>query len=418
MTRSLMRVFGWTCGSLLLASATVLAQAQPVTLRVGTLLDGKGGVQHNVTIVVDGTKIQKIAPSGAAQATYDLRNLTVLPGMIDTHVHIAWHFGPDGRYAGRDTSPADAMGYTLENAYVTLMGGFTTVQSVGSPIDKDARDAIARGVLPGARILTSIRAITNPKMSVDEIRETVRKLKADGADVIKIFASQSVRNGGGRTLSDEQIQAACGEATAQGMRSMVHVYQPETIKAVVLAGCTSVEHGTFADDDNLKLMAEKGTYFDPNIGLVKQNYLDHRAQFQGIGNYDDAGFDAMIKAIPIDLEMFKHALAVKGLKTVFGTDGVCGAHGRNVEELVYRVQKGGQDPMAGIISATSLAAESMKMGSVIGTAAPGMEADLIAVDGDPLKDITALRRVVFVMKGGKVYKYVPPRAPAARPTGH
>jgi imidazolonepropionase-like amidohydrolase len=388
--------------TLFLASSLAFAQNQPIVIKAGTLLDGKGGVQKNASIVVVGSKIEKLDPG--AKATYDLSKLTVLPGMIDTHVHIAWHFGPDGRYQPRDTSPTVALGYTLENAYVTLMGGFTTVQSVGSAIDGDARDAINRGVLPGARILTSLRAIQNPAMTPDQIREAVKKMKADGSDLIKMFASKSFRDGGGATLSKEQIEAACSEAKAQGMRIIVHVYGPETITQVSDAGCTSVEHGTLITPDVLKHLAAKGTYFDPNIGLVAQNYLEHKANYLNIGNYTEEGMAAMERSIPISLKVFKEALATPGLKIIFGTDAVAGAHGHNVEELIYRVQKGGQDPKAAITSVTSLSAESLNMGDKIGTIAPGMEADLIAVDGDPLKDITALRRVVFVMKGGKVFK--------------
>src|ERR1700683_5171607 len=136
----------------LVSAASVFAQDRPIVLRVGTLLDGKGGVQRNTEIVVQGGKIQKIGPSSGAP-TYDLRSATVLPGMIDAHVHIAWHFGPDGRYQPRDTSPTEAMGYAVENAYVTLMGGFTAVQSVGSASDGDLRTAINRGVLPWPRVL-------------------------------------------------------------------------------------------------------------------------------------------------------------------------------------------------------------------------------------------------------------------------
>jgi imidazolonepropionase-like amidohydrolase len=400
------------CLMLVMTACVCLAQERPVTIHAGILLDGKGGAQKNVTVTVQGGKVQKIGAANGP-ALYDFGKLTVLPGMIDTHVHIAWHFGPDGRFASqRGASPTQEMGYAIENAYVSLMSGFTTVQSVGNPIDKDLREAIARGFIPGSRVLTCITAITSPKMTVAEIRENVRKLKADGADVIKIFASQSIRSGGTQTLSKEQIEAACGEATAQGMRSMVHVYGPDTIKQVIQAGCTTVEHGNYVDDEGFKMMAEHGTYFDPNIGLVAQNYLANRPKYQGIGNYDDAGFAAMEKTIPVNLEMFKRALQVKNLKMVFGTDAVAGAHGHNVEELIYRVQKGGQDPSAAVISITSLAAQSMRMDKEIGSLLPGMEADLIAVDGDPLKDITALRRVVFVMKGGRVHKNVAPVAAA------
>jgi imidazolonepropionase-like amidohydrolase len=172
----------------------------------------------------------------------------------------------------------------------------------------------------------------------------------------------------------------------------------------VLAGCDQIEHGVFADDETLKLMAEHKVYFDPQICLVFRNYLDNRVKYEGIGNYNEAGFAAMEKAIPIATEMFKRALKTPGLKIIFGTDAVAGAHGRNVEELVCRVQAGGQSPIAAITSATSLGAEAIRMGNQIGSIAPGMQADIIAVQGDPTKDITALRRVVFVMKGGRVYR--------------
>ncbi len=398
-----------------LLAVTIAAQEPVTTIRVGAALDGRGNVIRNTTLVVEGGKIQRFDPS-IRRATYDLSALTVMPGMIDTHVHISWHFGPDGRFTSRDSSPAQAMGYAMENAWASLMAGFTTVQSVGSPIDADLRDAINRGVLPGPRVLTSIGQITDGRLPPDQIRQRIRDLKKNGADLIKIFASGSIRDGGKQTLTDEQIQAACGEATAVGLRSLVHAYGPDTIIACVRAGCTAIEHGTFVSDDGLRLMAERGTYFDPNIGLVKQNYLENRAKYQGIGNYNDEGFAAMEKAIPTDLEMFKRALAVKGLKIVLGTDAVAGAHGRNAEETIYRVQKGGQDPMAAIVAATSLSAESLNMKDQIGALAPGLTADVVAVDGDPLKDITALRRVLFVMKGGRVVKNLPPTAPSATRT--
>jgi imidazolonepropionase-like amidohydrolase len=391
------------CATLLVLCPLAFAQEQPIVLHVGTLIDGKGGVQHNTDIVVQGSKIQKVGLSASGTA-YDLRKLTVLPGLIDTHVHIGWHFGPDGRYQPRDDSAATAMGYAVENAYVTLMGGFTTVQSVGSPIDGDLRTAINRGFIPGPRVVTSLRTINDPKLTPTEIREIVRKMAADGSDLVKLFASKSFRDGGVQTMNREQIEATCQEAKAQHLRVLVHVYGAETIRMVSEAGCTSVEHGSLVTPEVLKVLAAHGTYFDPNIGLVAQNYLAHRANYLGIGNYTEEGMAAMQKSIPINLAVFKQALAIKNLKIVFGTDAVAGAHGHNVEELIYRIEKGGQEPGAAIISATSLAAESLNMGNKIGALAPGMEADIIGVDGDPLRDPAALRRVVFVMKGGKVYK--------------
>lgn len=389
--------------AVLLNLVPLLAQDQPVFIKASTLLDGKGGVQHDVSITVEGSKIRGIGP--ASKTTYDLRGLTVLPGLIDTHVHIAWHLGPDGRYQPRDDSPVTSLGYTLENAYVTLMAGFTTIQSLGSPIDGDARDAIKRGVMPGPRLLTSLRPVGNAKLTPAEIREAVLKNKADGADVIKMFAwTGTLIDGGQRTLSNEQIAAGCSEAKTQGLRSLVHVYGDEAIRAIAEAGCTGIEHGFFASDDTLRELARRGVYLDPHIGLVMQNYLNNRSRFLGIGNYREEEMAAMEHNIPIILETFRRALKIQALKIVFGTDAVAAAHGHNIEELIYRVEKGGQSTGAAVISATSLAAESLNLGDKIGTLAPGMEADLIAVEGDPLKDITSLRRVVFVMKGGKVYK--------------
>ena len=206
-------------------------------------------------------------------------------------------------------------------------------------------------------------------------------------------------------MTDEQLQAACGEAKALGLRTLVHAHSTESMKASILAGCGEMEHGTFASDEVLKLMADRGVYFDPNVGLVLQNYLENRAKYQGIGNYNDEGFAFMEKGIPIVLEMFKRAIKVPGLKIVYGTDAVAGAHGRNIEEAIVRVRDGGQKPMDAIVSLTSLSAESLRMKDQIGAIAPGLQADLVAVDGDPIADVTALRRVVFVMKGGDVYRH-------------
>ena len=338
----------------------------------------------------------------SGKATYNLRSMTVLPGWIDVHDHITWHFGPNGRAEDKSETPDQAARAAAANARNTLMAGFTTIQSLGSPEDKDLRATINAGELPGPRVLTALRPISDPRLTSDQIREVVRKLKADGADVIKIFASKSIREGGGQTLSDEQLQAACGEAKAQGLRSVVHAYR-SAVKATALAGCTEVEHGTYATDDDLRAMAEHGTIFDPQVGLVIHNYLDNKDKFLGIGNYTAEGFAKMQEVLPLNQEMFKRALSTKGLKIVFGTDAVAGAHGRNAEEFIYRVQDG-QDPMDAMVAANSRAAESLNLQDQIGAIAPGMQADIIALDGDPLKDITAVRRVVFVMKGGKVYK--------------
>jgi len=176
------------------------------------------------------------------------------------------------------------------------------------------------------------------------------------------------------------------------------------MKAATLAGCTSVEHGAYGTDEVFNLMAERGTYYDPNIGLVLQNYLENKSKFLGQGNYNEEGFAFMEKGLAITLATFKKALTHKNLKIVYGTDAVAGAHGRNYEEFIVRVRDGGQDPMAALESVTSISAASMNMGDQIGALAPGMQADIVGFYGDPLKDVAAARRAMFVMKGGKAYK--------------
>lgn len=386
----------------LLGAAPAFAQ-DAIILRAGTLLDGKGGKQRDVAVVVRGRTIDRINTAPAGTPTVDLRRLTLLPGLIDTHVHIGGHFGKGGTLATDGETPADAALYAAENAYATLMGGVTTAQSVGAASDAALRDAIERGVLPGPRLLTSLGSIGDEKLTEDELRAAVRTFKQQGADLIKIFASKSIRDGGAQTLSTAQLAAACGEAKLLGLRTLVHAHSPESMRSAATAGCTQVEHGVFATPDVLRYLAERGTYFDPNIGLVLQNYLQNKPKFLGFGNYTEEGFAYMEKAVALNFAMIKEAVKIGTLKLVFGTDAVAGAHGRNVEELIVRVQQG-QPAMDAIVSGTSRAAESLGLDSRIGTIAPGMEADLIAVDGDPTEDITALRRVVFVMKGGKVYK--------------
>jgi imidazolonepropionase-like amidohydrolase len=389
-----------------LAAPTLLAQGQTTRIHAATLIDGTGKTLRNATVVVQGSKITSIETGAAQNPAYELGQLTVMPGMIDVHAHVAWHFDKDGRYAARPGSPAQEILYSAENAYTTLLAGFTTIQSPGSASDVELREAIARGVLPGPRILSSIRQLNERSGTPDEIRQKVRQLKSDGADVIKIFASASIRDGGKQTMTDEQLQAACGEARAIGIRTMVHAHSPESIKASVNAGCQQIEHGVFATDEVLKLMADKGVYFDPNVGVVLQNYLRNKAHYLGIGNYNEEGFAYMEKGLKLNADMIKRAVATPRLMMVMGTDAVAGAHGRNADEIVERVRQGNQRPMDAIIGATSLAAKSMNLDKTIGTLAAGYEADLVAVDGDPLTDITAVTRVAFVMKGGRVYKNV------------
>jgi imidazolonepropionase-like amidohydrolase len=393
-------------GAVLIGMPAV-AMAQQTAIRAGTLIDGRGGVQRNVVIGIDGSRIAKIE-SGNARASYDLSPFTVLPGLIDAHVHIGAHFGRNGRAVTPGETPAEQALYGIENAHLMLMAGFTTVQSIGAASDVPLRDAIARGKIPGPRLLTAVSPVREPSMTVAQIREHVRKTVADGADVIKIFASKSIREGGGQTLSDEQILAACSEAKSLGKRVWVHAHAASAVRASALAGCTTVTHGSQITDAEAQLMTERGTFFEPQTGLLLQNYLENKAKFLGEGNFDEAGFKFMADGIALNDAMFKLAIKHKNLKINMGTDAVAGAHGQNAREIIYRVQKGGQGAMDAILGATSINADAIGLKDQIGALAPGMEADLIAVEGDPLADITALSRVVFVMKGGKVYRNVAP----------
>ena len=413
------QIASWVLGIIVFCAAESSAQNvppnRPVVIAASTALDGRGHVLHDLHITIDGPRIVNVAPSSAQPVDYDLRGLTVLPGWIDAHAHITWSFGKDGKNAGMDgTTQADAY-QSAANAWVTLMAGFTTIQSPGSPTDIPLRDAISKGILPGPRILTAVEPLIGrgPETGTpDEIRAFIRKQKLAGADVIKIFASKSIRQGGGLTLSQEQLNAACDEAKKQGLRTPVHAYK-DAVPAATLAGCTEIEHGTLATDDDLKLMAEKGTYFDPQCGLVIENYMLNKDRFLGTPGYTEEGFAAMEKILPLDHEIVQHAARTPGLKVVFGTDALAGSHGRNAEEFIDRVHDCGVDPMTAMVSANSLGAEALGMADQIGSIAPGMQADIIALDGDPLQDITAVRQVVFVMKGGVLFKNIAPKSKAS-----
>ncbi len=397
-----------------LASA-LPAQSVATVIRVSSLIDGAGAQRGPSDVEVRDGRIVAVRDAVGALPTnaVELSGHTLLPGLIDTHVHLAWYVNAQDRLhtaSDGESAQIQALNWAA-NAWATLRAGFTTVQSIGEPENKWLRKAITRRLIPGPRLLTSLGSLNERTGggSPDSLRAAVRRFKAEGADVIKIFASASIRDGGAPTMTDAQLDAACGEARALGLRSIVHAHAAEAIARAVRARCTQVEHGVFADSTARAVMAMAGTYFDPQCGLVFRNYLDNRPRFDGIGNYNAAGFAAMERALPLAERGIRDAYAARGLKMVFGTDAVAGAHGRNADELVCRVRQGGQSAMAAITSATSLAAESMGLEREIGRIAPGYAADLIAVSGNPLDDIERLTRVTFVMKGGVIYRNDPRR---------
>jgi imidazolonepropionase-like amidohydrolase len=396
---------------LILTAAVSLAQPRPTVLKASTVFDGKGQTLHDTIIVIRGSKIAQIGGAVPSDAVvYDLSKFAVSPGWIDTHSHLAYHFDNKDRLAGSDEPASQALLSIVDNAVRTLNAGFTTVQSPGATVDKDLRDAIARGILPGPRLLTSLEPLTDASGDPAQLRQLVRERKAQGADFIKLFASKSIREGGGQTMTDAQLQAACGEAKSLGLRTLVHAHSASSVKAATLAGCTSIEHGAYVTDEVFELMAQHGTYYDPNIGVVLQNYLENKPRYFGIGNYNAEGFAFMEKGVAIVRDTFKRALTHKTLKIIYGTDATAGAHGNNYREFIVRVRDGGQAPMAALVSATSLSAESLNLGDKIGSIAPGMQADIVAFDGNPLEDPTAAGRAVFVMKAGKVYENLAPGA--------
>ena len=385
----------------------------PVVLLTSLALDGQGGRLREARIgVVDGRIVTLTATPAQGARVIDLRGYTVLPGWIDTHVHLAYHFDRTGRIATESESPLDTANGIAAGAWDSLMAGFTTVQSVGDPSEGPLRDAIRDHGFPGPRVLTSLGWIEGDAATSDEaLRGMVRERKAQGADLIKIFASSSQRVGALPTFTERQLRVLCDEARAVGLRSMVHAYRSQ-VSAAAHAGCSEIEHATYASREDIEAAVAAGAYLSPQVGLVVQNYIENKERYIGVGNYSEAGMQTMLHDLPEDERVCSIAVHTPNSKVVFSTDATAGAHGRNAEEFIGRVERCGQSPMAALVSANSLAAEALGLGDQIGRLVPGLEADIIALDGDPLQDLAAVRRVVFVMRGGVVYKWA--GAPAAK----
>jgi len=378
--------------------------AGPTVLLTRLALDGHGHVLKDARIGVANGRITSMSAGGGGRVI-DLSGYTVMPGWIDTHVHLASHFDASGRIATESEPAVDAAMEIAEAAWATLMGGFTTVQSVGDPSEKALRDAIRDHDFPGPRVLTSLAWIEGTSATTpEELRAMVRDRKAQGADLIKIFASRSQRVGATPTFTEEQLRILCNEARAVGLRTMVHAYRAQ-VAAAARAGCREIEHMTYASDQDVAIAVRAGAFLSPQVGLVVQNYLENKARYLGVGNYTEEGMATMQRDLPLDFAICTLAVHTPGAKVVFSTDATAGAHGRNAEEFIGRVRHCGQSPMAALVSANAVAADALEMGGHLGRLAPGYDADIIALDGNPLTDITAVRRVVFVMRGGVVYKW-------------
>jgi imidazolonepropionase-like amidohydrolase len=406
--RALAVLTAWLLADVTLAGVAPLPAPAPprgpLVLLAGHVLDGRGGQLAHARIGVANGKITSLQATGQGDVI-DLRRYTVMPGWIDVHVHLESHFSRDGRIATDQEPPGEAALGIAQSAWDSLMGGFTTVQSVGDPAEKPLRDLIRDHGFPGPRVLTSLAWIQgDASIPPATLRAMVRARKADGADLIKIFASGSQREGAKPTFTEEQLGILCSEASAVGLRSMVHAYRSQ-VAAAARAGCNEIEHMTYASDAEVGVAIAAGAYLSPQVGLVVQNYIQNKARYIGTGNYTEQGMATMQRDMPEDIRICTLAVHAPGAKLVFSTDATAGAHGRNAEEFLGRVKYCGQSPMAALVSANATAAAALGLGDRIGSLAPGYEADLIALDGDPLKDLTAVRRVVLVMRGGVIYKW-------------
>lgn len=390
---------------------TVEALGKPtgkqIAVRCGKLLDGKGGdVISGAVILIDGDRITSVGrglkiPDGAD--VIDLSRATVLPGLIDTHTHLTYHYD-----TVQNERPAVTAIYSSANAKSTLYAGFTTVRNLGASdgIDFDLRQAIAKSASLGPRIQASGAPLTRSRppdsnedlpARIASIREFIRKQISAGADVIKVFVTPGAGGGDVLLYSEEEIRAIVDEASKHNLRVAAHAHATEGIKAAARAGVASIEHGSKLDDEAIKLMIEHHTALVPTLYLPN-HYLANRDRF----NFNEARWQALSQLKSLMTDNFRKALTA-GVWIVMGSDAVAGLHGDNAKEIESMV-KAGMTPAQAIRAATADAAQLMGWQDRVGTIESGKLADLIAVDGDPLNQISVLGAVKFVMKGGAIVK--------------
>ena len=404
-----------------------VAGAAGLALRVGTLIDGLGGPPISpAVILIEGERIVAVGANVEIPAdaeVLDLSTATVLPGLIDCHTHIT--MAPGEATERFRSSAMDAAILAPGYAKATLEAGFTTIRDLGAPqfVDVALRNAIDRGDIPGPRIQAATMSISatgghadingySPFVElhelsgiadgVDEIRRKVRFEVKYGADVIKVTATagaMSEEDSVDRALyTQEELDALVDEAAMWGRRVAAHAHGAEGIKRAVRAGVASIEHGTFLDEEAARLMVEHGTY------LVKDSFEDRWF----LERAPDWGYPPIIiEKLGLIVEGHEAALKLAirhGVKIAFGTDAGIIPHGDNAKQFRDFVAWG-MEPMDAILSATQHAADLLGWEDRIGTITVGKLADIIAVEGDPLADITVLERVHFVMKGGTVYRF-------------
>jgi imidazolonepropionase-like amidohydrolase len=417
---------------LLLAAGS--AQAATQTVDCGRMLDVKAGVwREKVSIVIDDGKVVSIGPMSPAAGHVDLSAHSCLPGFIDMHVHLS---GETQKQVDmlRDKltqSPADGALRAVVLAQRTLMAGFTTVRDLGSQeaLNITLKRAIDSGAIPGPRMFTAGRSIattgghadpTNGLSerfsealghpgpnegvvnSAEEARAAVRARYKEGADLIKVTATGGVlsqaRNGQNPQYTEDELRAIVITAKDYGFRVAAHAHGVEGIKRALRAGVDSIEHGTFMDDEAIALFKKTGAYYVPTISAGR--YVAEKAKdpeyYSPLVRPKAAAIGSVIQAT------FARAYKA-GVKIAFGTDAAVFPHGENAKEFAYMVEAG-MPPLAAIRSATLSAADLLDQTGRLGAIEPGYAADIVAVSGDPLADITLLQNIAFVMKNGVVYK--------------
>jgi len=417
----------------MLAGRTNLAEAQEkkptrTVIRAGRVLDVRtGAMRANQAIVIDGDKITQIvgaadAPASGVDVTIDLPDATLLPGLIDMHTHLTFELSSLG-YTGLGISTAREALHGARNAKITLEAGFTTVRNLGAfdYADIALRDAVNGGDVIGPRIVASGPALSISGGHCDEnllapafhfqaggvadgveaVQHKVREIIKYGADVIKVCATGGVLSKGDDPNASqytlEEMKAIVADAHRLGRRVAAHAHGAEGVRWASEAGVDSIEHGHYMDDTAIATMKKNGTYLVPTLFLTE--YMQEHLKDSGVPEYSKQKMREVAAAAPVNV---KKAFAA-GVKVAFGTDAAVYPHGLNAGEFHVYV-KLGMTPLAAIQTATINASDLLGPKFLVGSLEPGKFADVIAVDGDPTKDVTILEHVKFVMKGGTVYK--------------
>ena len=416
----------------LIALVSLYGYAQRTLIHCGQLIDGKNrGMQSKMTVVIEGNMIVAVEKgftiANTGDEVIDLSNKTVLPGLIDLHVHIESETNKDQALQRFTLNEADIAFRSAQYAQRTLMAGFTTVRDLGGTgVNIALRNAINLGITVGPRIFTAGKSIAStgghadptngyrkdlmgdpgPKEGVinspEEARQAVRQRYKDGADLIKITATGGVlsiaKDGSGPQFNEAELKAVIETAKDYGMQVAAHAHGAEGMKRAVNAGVTTIEHGTKMSEEVMELMKQKGTFYVPTITAGK--FVAEQAKIEGY--YHAAVVPKALEIGPLIQETFRKAYK-RGVKIAFGTDAGVFPHGENAKEFGYMVEAG-MPAMEAILSATIVNAGILGMSNKLGTLEAGKMADVIATDGNPLEDIHHLEDISFVMKAGVVYK--------------